>query len=363
MKLNLFVPVAFAAMLLVVGCATPRKEAKAPVEPPPRAVVVVDDALRVRNYREANNEPVIKHALDAPKAVEASIDSLSSYLAPKGFSDLDRAWSIFVWMGDRIAYDEHAYLSGLFRNANVTAEEVLRNRQTVCDGFVKLYIALAKRAGLEVMTTEGYAKAYGVKPGEVFTVPNHAWIMLKVGQTWQQVDPTWGAGFVFDGKYTKQLDPDYFLGQMEELKFTHWPLDESVRRNLAFRLTKAQFEVQPTVDPGLFRAGVKGHQISEVIQQGDFKGLVSVFEQNHRGLRVVNMPLTARLHSQKSYKFQFDASAFDEVVLMYDGGIYRLERNGTTFSGELNPVAGSLLVAGRPTTGGRLSGLFQYAVE
>jgi hypothetical protein len=363
MKFKLLIPVTIAAVVLVSGCATPRKEVKPPIEAAPIPVMAVDDALRVRKYKEASNDHVIKHALQASRSAEASIDSLSNYLAPRGFSDLDQAWSIFVWMGDRIAYDEHAYLSGQFRDVNVSPEEVLRNRQTVCDGFTKLYMALAKRAGLEVMTTEGYAKAYGVKAGEVFSTPNHAWLMLKVGQTWQQLDPTWGAGYIFEGKYTKQLDPDYFLGQMEELKFTHWPLDERVRKTLAFRLTKAQFEAQPTVDPGLFRAGVKGHEVSEVIAQPDFKGLVSVFEQNHHGLRVISIPLSARLHSKKSYKFQVEASAFDEVVLMHDGGIYRLERSGTMFAGELKPSAGSLLVAGRPSSGGRLSGLFQYVVD
>lgn len=363
MRFKLLIPVTIFAIVLVSGCATPRKEMKPPVEVAPIPVVTVDDVLRVRKYKEASNNHVIKHAVEASRSAEASIESLSNYLAPRDFSDLDRAFSIFVWMGDRIAYDEHAYLSGQFRAVNVTAEEVLRNRQTVCDGFTKLYMALAKRAGLEVMTTEGYAKAYGVKAGEVFSTPNHSWLMLKVGQTWQQIDPTWGAGYIFEGKYTKQLDPDYFLGQMEELKFTHWPLDEHVRKNLAFRLTKAQFESQPAVDPGLFRAGVKGHEVSEVIAQPDFKGLVSVFEQNHRGLRVINIPLSARLQSKKSYQFQLDASAFEEVVLMHDGGIYRLERSGNVFAGELKPSAGSLLMAGRPSSGGRLSGLFQYTVD
>lgn len=306
---------------------------------------------------------ITRHALAAPRSVEQSIAVLADYLAPARFSATDKAWSIFIWVGDRIAYDVEAFLRGQVRDTTVTADDVLRRRLTVCDGFAAVFSALARAAGLEVATVQGYAKAYGVAEYSVFTTPNHAWNMVLFDGRWQLIDPTWGAGYVFQDRYAKQLDTVYFLGQPDELKFTHWPIDANWRQTTGFTLSKGQFEAQPRVDPGLFRAGVRGSDISATIAEPGYAGLVTVFEQNHRGLKVQSIPLVQRLRSGQRYRFQMQADAFDEVVVMNAGTTTLLDRKNGRIDAEFRPSPGSMLVAGRPRDGGRLSGLFQYTVE
>ncbi len=306
---------------------------------------------------------VTRHALAASPAVEQSIAGLAGYLAPNSFSPADRAWSIFVWIGDRITYDVDAYLRGRVRDTNVTADDVLKRRVTVCDGFAALFAALARAAGLEVVIVEGYAKAYGVPEYTTFDTTNHAWNLVTLDGRWNVVDPTWGAGYVFQDRYTKQIDTVYFLGQADELKFTHWPVDANWRKAMGLNLTKTQFEAQPNVDPGLFRAGVRGSAISAAIAEPGYKGLVTVFEQNHRGLKVQSIPLTQHLRAGQPYRFRIQAQAFEELVVMNGGGGVSLAGNDGIINGEFRPQPGSMLVAGRPKEGGRLTGLFQYTVE
>lgn len=306
---------------------------------------------------------VTRHALAAPAAAEQTVARLAAYLAAPSFSPADRAWAIFVWIGDRIAYDIDAYLQGRVRDSTVTAEEVLKRRVTVCDGFAALYLALAKAAGLETVIAHGYAKAYGVPEHTVFTTANHAWNLVTLDGRWQVVDPTWGAGYVFQGRYTKQIDTVYFLGQSDQLKFTHWPDEVNWRQAMGLTLSKSQFEAQPNVDPGLFRAGIRGSEISATIAEPNYKGLVTVFEQNHRGLKVLTMPLAQRLRAGQPYRFRMQAAAFDEIVVMNGGVTVPLAGSDGAIDGEFRPVPGSMLVAGRPKDGGRLSGLFQYQVD
>lgn len=308
-------------------------------------------------------ERITRHALSAPSASEQSVTALAAHLAPPAMTPIDRAWSIFVWIGDRVDYDIEAYLAGRVRDEKVTAEDVLRKRRTVCDGFAALYAALARAAGLEVMIVQGYAKAYGVKTHETFIKPNHAWILLKLGGAWHTIDPTWGAGYVNHDAYTKLRDTVYFYGQAEELQFTHRPLEEIWRVAMGQDMSKAEFEIKPRIDAGLFRAGVSGSAIGAAIAAPGYAGLVTVFEQNHRGLKVRSIPLGARLRAYQTYRFALEAAAFEDIVVMHDGDIVSLSRQGDRFEGEVRPVPGSLLIGGRPKEDGRLSGLFQYTVD
>jgi hypothetical protein len=327
-------------------------------------VLVAATALVFCSAHAAEGRPeVSRHALAAPAAAEQSIASLARYLAPSSFSPADKAWSIFVWIGDRVSYDVDAYLGGRVRDAKVTAEHVLSRRVTVCDGFAALYDALTRAAGLEVVIVEGYAKAYGVPEYTAFNTTNHAWNLVMLDGRWQVVDPTWGAGYVFQARYTKQIDTVYFLGQSEELKFTHWPVDANWRKIMGLTLTKTQFEAQPNVDPGLFRAGVKGSAISAAIAEPGYNGLVTVFEQNHRGLKVQSIPLAQHLRAGQSYRFQMQAKQFEEIVVMNGGSAVTLAGNNGAINGEFRPQPGSALIAGRPKEGGRLTGLFQYTVD
>lgn len=321
-------------------------------------------ALLLTSAHAAEGRPeVSRHALAAPAAAEQSIASLAAYLAPNSFSPADKAWSIFIWIGDRVAYDVDAYLRGEMRDLKATAEDVLKRRVTVCDGFAALYAALARAAGLEIVTVQGYAKAYGVPEYTTFTTTNHAWNLVALDGRWHVIDPTWGAGYVFQDRYAKQLDIVYFLGQSDELKFTHWPVDANWRQTMGLTLTKSQFEAQPNVDPGLFRAGIRGSALSAAIAEPGYGGLVTVFEQNHRGLKVQSIPLSQRLRAGQPYRFRLEAQAFEDVVVMNGGATTTLTGRNGVVDGEIRPSSGSMLVAGRPKEGGRLTGLFQYTVE
>lgn len=326
--------------------------------------LVAATALALPPAHSAEGRPeVTRHALAAPAAAERSVASLAAYLAANAPAAEDRAWAIFVWISDRIAYDIDAYLSGRFRDETATAEGVLQRRSSVCDGFSALFSALAQAAGLDVVTVQGYAKAYGVPEQTRFASANHAWNLVGLDGRWQVVDPTWGAGYVFDDRYKKQLDTVYFLAQAEELKFTHWPIDDGWRQAMGLGLAKEQFEALARVDPGLFRAGVTGRAISETLAEPGHRGLVTVFEQNHRDLRVRRIPLSQHLRAGRAYRFELSAPAFAELVVMNGGAVSALASAEGLFAGEFRPAPGPLLIGGRPKEGGRLSGLFQYTVE
>ncbi|MFA7280526.1 MAG: transglutaminase domain-containing protein [Sterolibacterium sp.] len=304
-----------------------------------------------------------RHALAAPAVAESSVPALAAYLVSNAKTEVDKAWVIFRWVADRVSYDIDAYLAGHVRDPEVTAEQVLAKRSSVCDGYALLFRELARHAGLEVVKLSGYAKAYGVPPNSVFDSENHAWNLVKINGVWRIVDPTWGAGYVNDDKYKKKLDPLYFFAEPQQIKFTHWSQDASWHGVAVPGISKAEFETMPQVDPGLFHAGVSGEALSQAARTPGFREFVHVFEQNHQDLMVLDAPLVGHLQAGKAYRFRYRAEAFEEIVAIHDGKWERLTRTGNVFEANLQPGPGNVMVVGRTKATGRPTSLFEYTVE
>jgi transglutaminase/protease-like cytokinesis protein 3 len=57
---------------------------------------------------------------------------------------------------------------------------------------------LAQKSGIQSYIIEGYTKQYG----KVSSLA-HAWTAAKINNKWYVFDPTWGAGYVNNGKFFK----------------------------------------------------------------------------------------------------------------------------------------------------------------
>jgi len=118
------------------------------------------------------------HALATSDSEESSPSALVRYLSRPTRNDTEKARAIFRWVADRISYDVDAYFSNNLVAMN--AEDVLRQRRSICDGYATLFEKLAREAGMEAVTIKGYAKAYGNVPGTRFERANHAWNAIKI---------------------------------------------------------------------------------------------------------------------------------------------------------------------------------------
>ncbi len=49
----------------------------------------------------------------------------------------------------------------------------------------------------------------------------HAWVEVKVDGEWLEMDPTWGAGYIIDGKFQFHYTEDYFDPDPAFLAETH----------------------------------------------------------------------------------------------------------------------------------------------
>jgi hypothetical protein len=144
-----------------------------------------------------------------------------------GQSDSLKARNIFDWVTANVKYDAsafHVIMDGK-DPSNQGAEDVLRRKKAVCEGYANLFAALCMRAGVKCYVVLGYARGGAYKRfGKSWE--NHAWNAVKIDGRWSLVDPTWGAGYLDEKeKFVFLRNYDYLQADPYSLLSSHYPLD------------------------------------------------------------------------------------------------------------------------------------------
>jgi transglutaminase/protease-like cytokinesis protein 3 len=177
------------------------------------------------------------HARASSSRDEESISSLSQYLQSVSPIKEMQLRAVFIWICEHIEYDFPAFQSGNMGPQD--AKSVLRNRQSVCQGYAELMVALG--SGLDVELVSGYGKGAGSQAGaEVIPekadggISNHAWNALQLNDgRYYFLECTWGAGLCSNiliakgygqnGQFVKRLEERYFLVPPERHIYSHFP--------------------------------------------------------------------------------------------------------------------------------------------
>jgi transglutaminase-like putative cysteine protease len=155
----------------------------------------------------------------APASVERSVDALAAYLERRaGPTMRGRTRAAFRWVADHIAYDLSLTRAERMARNTQSPGTVLQSREAVCEGYVRLFVALAERMGLEATFIGGTADPAGPGGGD-----SHAWASVKLADGWYLLDPTWAAGGVRRGRFVSQFDEEWWLVSPERMYRTHQP--------------------------------------------------------------------------------------------------------------------------------------------
>ncbi|WP_282137112.1 transglutaminase domain-containing protein [Rossellomorea aquimaris] len=127
-------------------------------------------------------------------------------------SDRDKAKAIYDYVAKNVSYDVEKYENDDF-NWDDSALKTLETRTGVCQDYAYLAIALLRASDIEARFVEG--RAGGIFPGR------HAWVEANLDGEWVALDPTWGSGYLKDGRFVPAFNEDYFDPDMNEFKKTH----------------------------------------------------------------------------------------------------------------------------------------------
>jgi hypothetical protein len=139
-----------------------------------------------------------------PAAAEMSIDSVARYVAAHERDPVQRIKALHDWVADRISYDVDAHKKGDAPIEDYDPEMVFRNRKGVCSGYAELLVRLGEVIGIPIGTEYGTPLMYD-------SVGNHAWNHVWIGDRMYELDATWDAGFVSNGRFVKRYSTQFLF--------------------------------------------------------------------------------------------------------------------------------------------------------
>ncbi len=125
----------------------------------------------------------------------------------------------------------------------------LKTRKGICENYAALFNDICLRLGIRSFVIEGYTKQNG------FTdyIP-HAWCAAFIDGSWYIFDPTWGSGYVYNGKFYKKINNDYYKVKPSVIIKSHMPFDY-LWQFLEYPVTNQGFyegKIQPDKSKPLF---------------------------------------------------------------------------------------------------------------
>ena len=169
-----------------------------------------------------DKEKLKKIVKECPIRTSISLDNFREHFkkATSNLTEEEKAYALFFWICDNIAYDVEGLRTG---NLRCKPEESYSRGKTVCSGYSRLYKYIGSYIGIDVICVMGHAKGAGYDVNESLDDSNHEWNILRFKKVYYQMDSTWGAGYTKGDKFVKELDEFYFCCLPERLISSHHP--------------------------------------------------------------------------------------------------------------------------------------------
>ena len=170
----------------------------------------------INEYKAIDNK-----ALQLPESSSKTSDGIVSYVTLNFKTDNEKLRAIFIWIASNIQYDiDNMFAINFYEQKDQKISKALGNRKGICENYAALFNDVASKAGIKSYVIEGYTKQNGFAD----YIP-HAWCAALVDSSWFMFDPTWGSGYISNGKFYKKINNDYFKVKPAILIKTHMPFD------------------------------------------------------------------------------------------------------------------------------------------
>ncbi|MCM1291785.1 MAG: hypothetical protein NC201_07700 [Prevotella sp.] len=207
-------------------------------------------------------------------------------------SNYDKAYDIYRWLCENIAYDTSYTIH--------TADETYERKRGVCQGYAELYYYLANAVGMKADIVSGKSKGLDGSIGDI----GHAWLFVYIDESSGiLVDPTWGAGYVNDNRFTRMVNDTWFHFKPEWGIFTHYPEDYNYQL-MSNKISFEQFRDIPYLSPSLSRYGYDGNELLNKVLSGEKLSLPVFYEGDiDKICEAIYVPKEKDLRVGQNYEF------------------------------------------------------------
>jgi len=173
------------------------------------------------SQKVANYSEIDKLALMAPTDHTSSAADMAHYFMLHFENDKDRTRAAFIWIATNLKYDvENMYNAAFYRDKEELVKKILISKRGLCMHYATLYEALLTHMGIKSHIVTGYTR----QQGQIDRIA-HAWNAVYLDDNWYLSDATWGAGYVQNKRFIKEINNDYFLARPAAFAQSHMPFD------------------------------------------------------------------------------------------------------------------------------------------
>ncbi len=128
-----------------------------------------------------------------------AVENLSNEICVDAKTDYEKALAISQWVSSNIYYDFDASEDSVTLS-NITLDNIISNRRTVCAGFANIYAALCNAQGLDVINIRGGTIQRNISHSKLEeSSERHEWNAVWIDERWVFVDTTWNTQNTYSG--------------------------------------------------------------------------------------------------------------------------------------------------------------------
>ena len=156
-----------------------------------------------------------------PENSTTSTQAIAKYINANFKTETDKIRAAYYWTSSNINYDVPGmYAVNFSETVQQKITRALKTRKGVCIHYASVFNDLSQKIGIQSYIIDGYTKQ-NAKVSDLA----HAWIAAKIDKKWYVFDPTWGSGYVNNGRFYKKLDNAYFKAEPSKIIASHIPFD------------------------------------------------------------------------------------------------------------------------------------------
>lgn len=150
-----------------------------------------------------------------------NLNEISAFINANFNTENEKIRAIYFYTASSISYDM-ASLSAPANSltSNERIEKTMQTHKGVCTDYALVFNELARLVNIQSVIIHGYTKQNGK-----IDVLSHAWCAAKINQKWRFFDPTWGAGYILNNRFTKKFNNRFYNIQPSQMVQSHIPYD------------------------------------------------------------------------------------------------------------------------------------------
>lgn len=234
-----------------------------------------------------------------------------------------RVRAVYTFIASHFAYDvPNMYNWDVKETKQQKIAHFLRTGKGICEHYAYTFDSICRQLGMRSYMIGGITRQQGKND----SLP-HAWNAVEVDGQWYLFDPTWGAGYVQDGRYVPHLNYAYYKVNPEAFILSHMPFDP-LWQCLEMPFTQEQFTLGKLETPAiqtafLYRDSLLAYEKQNAYQQaqGTLRRILAqgnISEQTEKYVSNLRLQIHQYEQNELAGRYNLAVADYNQAIVYFN---------------------------------------------